>query len=26
LIKKNKWTGRDLNPRSDARHAPILPD
>lgn len=26
LIKKNKWTGRDLNPRSDACHAPILPD
>lgn len=25
-IKKNKWTGRDLNPRSDACHAPILPD
>ena len=25
-LKKNKWTGRDLNPRSDACHAPILPD
>ena len=23
---KKKWTGRDLNPRSDACHAPILPD
>ncbi len=23
---KKYWTGRDLNPRSDACHAPILPD
>jgi HEAT repeat protein len=25
-VKKREWTERDLNPRSDACHAPILPD